>query len=248
MPLIGLVHLALAAFFGVHAVRTGRPSWWLFVLLMAPMLGSIIYFFAEYLPDMRNTRGGMKAVRAIDNIVDPQRELREATLEFDRTPTAYNQARLAAALLAQGKVDDAIAHYEQAASGPYARDAAFLRSLGAAQLEGGRHAAAVSTCERLFECHPDERQGPAALTYAQALAGAGRPEARQAFDAVVASNPSIEAHSRYGLYLLGAGDTAAGRAALELVMRDAQRGHEHSRELNREWIDKAAQALKSLPG
>jgi hypothetical protein len=248
MPLIGLIHLALAAYFGVHAVRTGRPYWWLFVLLSFPMLGSMIYFFAEYLPGMRNTRGGLKAARAINNIVDPNRELREAMQEFDRTPTAYNRARLAEALLAKGQTDAAIEHYQQAASGPYARDAAFLRGLGGALLRGGRFGEAVATFARLFEAHPDQRSGGAALMHAEALAGAGRPEARQAFDAVVASNASIEAQSKYGLFLLQRGDTAAARAALELALKDAQRGHHHSREMNREWIDKAAVALKALEG
>ena len=246
MPLIALVHLALAAFFGIHAVRTGRPSWWLFVLLSFPMLGSIIYFFAEYLPSMRNTRGGMKAVRAINSIVDPNRELREATQEFDRTPTAYNRARLAQALLVKGQVAEAIDHYRQAASGPYATDAAFLQGLGTALLEGGRYAEAVAAFERLFEAHPAQRNSPAALRHAEALAGAGRPEARQAFDAVVASNASIEAHSKYGQFLLRQGDKAGARLALERCLQDAQRGHHHSRELNREWIDQATLALKTL--
>jgi hypothetical protein len=64
MPLIAVIHLAFAIFFAVHAVRTGRPNWWLFLLLSMPMLGSIIYFFAEYLPEMRHTRHGRKAIRA----------------------------------------------------------------------------------------------------------------------------------------------------------------------------------------
>jgi len=177
MPLIALVHLALAAYFGVHAVRTGRPYWWLFVLLSFPMLGSMIYFFAEYLPGMRNTRGGMKAARAINNVLDPNRELREATQEFDRTPTAYNRARLAEALLAKGQTEMAIEHYRQAASGPYARDAAFLRGLGGALLRGGRCDEAVTTFERLFEAHPDQRRDGAALMHAEALA-APRPARR----------------------------------------------------------------------
>ena len=248
MPLIALVHLALAAYFGVHAVRTGRPYWWLFVLLSFPMLGSMIYFFAEYLPGMRNTRGGMKAARAINNVLDPNRELREATQEFDRTPTAYNRARLAEALLAKGQTEMAIEHYRQAASGPYARDAAFLRGLGGALLRGGRCDEAVTTFERLFEAHPDQRRDGAALMHAEALAGAGRPEARQAFDAVVAADASIEARSKYGLFLLQRGDTTAARSALERALKDAQRGHHHSRELNREWIDKATIALKTLEG
>ena len=137
MPFIAFIHLALAAFFAVHAVRSGRPSYWLFVLFSFPMLGSVVYFFAEYLPSMRNTRGGMMAARTVQNIIDPNRELREAT---------------------------------------------------------------------------------------------------------------IEARSKYGSFLARQGDTAGARAALELALKDAQRGHHHSRELNREWISMARDGLKTLDG
>src|SRR6185295_15707548 len=129
MPFVGLVHLAIAAFFGVHAIRSGQPMYWLFILFAFPLLGSIVYFFALYLPGMRNTRGGAKAARAVNALLDPNRELREASTEFDRTPTAYNRSRLAAALLAKGEVEPAIDHFRQAASGPYANDPSFLQGL-----------------------------------------------------------------------------------------------------------------------
>ena len=246
MPLIALVHLAIAAFFGVHAIRSGRPYYWLFILFSFPLMGSVVYFFAIYLPGMHNTRGGRKAVRAVQNLVDPNRELREAHAEFDRTPTAYNRARLAAALLAKGQVDEAIAHYAQAASGPYARDAAFLKGLAGAELEGQRFNEAAATPERLFEAHPDQRAGLSALLYAEALAGAGRAEARQAFEAVIATDPTIEARSRYGLFLLERGDKSGAHAAFEAVLKDVKRGHHHSRELNREWIAKVNVAMKTI--
>jgi hypothetical protein len=246
MPFIAFVHLALAAFFAIHAVRSGRPTYWLFILFSFPMIGSVVYFFAEYLPSMRNTRGGMKAARVVQNIVDPNRELREATLEFDRTPTAYNRVRLAAALLAKGQADEAIAHYRHAASGPYSKDVAFLRGLAEAELLTQRFGDAADTLQRLFDAHPDQRTGRPALLHAQALAGAGRPEARRAFEAVIAADGSIEARSQYGAFLMQQGDKAAARAAFEHALKDARRGHRHSRELNREWIAQARDGLKAL--
>ena len=246
MPFVALVHLAIAAFFAVHAVRTGRQMIWLFVLFGFPMLGSIVYLFAVYLPAFGNTRSGMKAARAVQALVDPNREWREAHAEFDRTPTAYNRARLAAALLAKGRGEEAIAHYEQAASGPYAKDLAFLKGLANAQIETGRHAAAVGTLNRLFEAHPQQRAGEIALMHAQALAGAGAPGARAAFEAVIAADDSTEAKCKYGLFLIGQGDLASARSALEAVLRDSRRGHVHSRELNRDWIAEAKSALARI--
>jgi hypothetical protein len=116
MPyLAGIVHLAMAIFFAIHAVKTGRPSWWLFVLLSFPLMGSVIYFFAVFLPDQSNTRGGRRAMRAIQNVLDPEGELREAQLEYDRTPSVQNRSRLAAALLAKGRNDEALAHFRACA-------------------------------------------------------------------------------------------------------------------------------------
>jgi hypothetical protein len=246
MPFVGIAHLAVAAFFAIHAVRSGQQSYWLFVLFAFPLLGSVVYCFAIYLPQWRYTRGGMKAARALQAIVDPERELREASAAFDRTPTAYNRARLAAALLAEGRADEAVEHYRATASGAYATDPAFLAGLARAELAAGRAADAAATLERLFAAHPEQRRGELAIAHAEALAGAGNLGARAAFEAVIASDPSTEAQCKYGAFLSAAGDEIGARRAFEAVLKNAEHGHVHSRELNREWIAQARAGLKRM--
>ncbi|MET0332833.1 MAG: hypothetical protein ABW190_01065 [Rhizobacter sp.] len=246
MPFLALVHLAIAAYFAVHAVRNRRPMYWLMVLFAFPALGSLVYFFAEYLPDVRHTRTGRKAARVMQGLVDPNRELRLAANEFDRTPTAYNRAQLARALLAKGQLDDAIGHYREAASGPYANDMSFLKGLAIAELEAGRHADAVVTLEKLFGASPEHKTGDLALMYAEALQGAGRMEAAQAFEAVIAADGTIEARCKYGLYQQQRGNLGAAKLSFEHVLADARRGNVHSRDMNREWIDAATRALKEM--
>ena len=242
----GLIHLAMAGFFGVHAIRSGQQVYWLFVLFAFPLMGSMVYFFAIYLPNARNTPAGMRTARKVQKLVDPTRDLRDAEAELDRTPTAYNRARLAAVLLAEGRAEEAIAHYEQAASGPYADDLSFLKGLAGAQNAAGRHGAAAATLARLFAAHPEQNQGDLALAHAEALAGAGSEQAAGAFEAVIARHATTEAQCKYGAFLLDRGDVAGARRAFEAVLRDAARGHSHSRELNREWIDRASSELRRL--
>lgn len=246
VPLAGLVHLAMAGFFGVHAVRSGQQIYWLFVLFAFPLMGSMVYFFAIYLPNARNTPGGMRTARQVQRLIDPGRDLREAEAELDRTPTAYNRARLGAVLLAEGRAEEAIAQYQQAASGPYADDVSFLKGLASAQIAAARHGDAAATLARLFAAHPEQNQGDLALAHAEALAGAGSAQAGGAFEAVLAKHATTEAHCKYGAFLLERGDAAGARRAFEAVLRDAARGHRHSRELNREWIDRATSELKRL--
>jgi hypothetical protein len=241
------LNFAFAIFFAIHAVRTGRDRYWLFVLFAFPALGSVVYFFAVYSHDLGNSVGGRRAMRLMQGIIDPDRELRVARQEFDRTPSAFNEAQLARALLAKGDAEAAIVHYQNCTTGVYAKDASFLKGLAIAQLEARQFVPAASTLQTLFDTHPDLRKGDAALMHAEALAGAQRPEAEAAFEEVIRNDRTIEARCKYGHFLLGRGRTEAARRVFEEVMADARRVHRHSRDLNREWYGSARDALKQLP-
>jgi hypothetical protein len=62
MPILGL-HILIALFFAVHVVRSGQQMYWLFVLFSFPILGSIVYFVAIYLPGSRLEHGARKRSR-----------------------------------------------------------------------------------------------------------------------------------------------------------------------------------------
>ena len=120
MPFAGLgLHILVALFFAVHAVRSGQQMYWLIILFSFPLLGSLVYFLAIYLPDSRLQHGARKVVASAAKALDPTRELREARAAFDYTPTAQNQMRLAAALLAGGDAQEAARNYEACLKGPF---------------------------------------------------------------------------------------------------------------------------------
>ena len=52
MPFVGLgLHFLVAIFFAIHVVRSGQQMYWLIILFSFPLLGSLVYFFAIYLPN-----------------------------------------------------------------------------------------------------------------------------------------------------------------------------------------------------
>src|ERR1700712_1980007 len=120
---IGL-HVLVAMYFAVHAVRNGHGIYWLFILFAFPMLGSAVYFFAIYLPSLRQSHGARAATRAVSQLVDPNRAVRDARANFDRAPTVEHRMRLGAALLDAGEAQEALEHYQAAANGPFANDEA----------------------------------------------------------------------------------------------------------------------------
>jgi hypothetical protein len=50
---IWVIQLALL----IHMYRTGRPYWWTWVLLGAPVIGGLAYFIVEIAPELRAPRG-----------------------------------------------------------------------------------------------------------------------------------------------------------------------------------------------
>ena len=89
-----------AVFFAIHAVRTGQPLYWLFILFLFPGLGSIVYAVAIWLPELRHSRGARQAKAKVREILDPGRELREARVAYEEADSVGNRLRLADALLA----------------------------------------------------------------------------------------------------------------------------------------------------
>lgn len=246
MSYLAIADIAIAVYFAVHALRGGRNMYWVFILFMFPGLGSLVYFFVEYLPELRNSHRAVKSVRAVKSIVDPNRELRAAREAFERTPTVDNRARLAEALLARGDALGAVEEFRTCASGPYAKDAKFRRGLARAQLAAGRHAEAAATLESLFADDPSQARGDAGLWLAQALAEIDESRAIAAFDRALAANESTEALAAYGLYLARLGRRDQARPLLERVVHNARVGTAASRDYNRDAIDQARAALRAL--
>ena len=59
----------------VHALRTGRPFMWIFIILI-PVIGPISYIVVELLPELANDYRAKRALRGIRRTIDPNADLR----------------------------------------------------------------------------------------------------------------------------------------------------------------------------
>jgi len=235
MPFVGLgLHFFVAVFFAVHALRSGQQLYWLIILFSFPLLGSIVYFLAIYLPDSRLERGARQVVAAAAKTLNPTRELKEAHAAFDYTPTAQNQMRLAAALLEAGQALEAAQSYDACLKGPFASDLEIRLGASRAYFACERYAEAVTHLEFIRQTDAGFRAEQVSLMLAQALAGAGRSaEARAEFESAVERFGSFESRAEYAIWAATSGDTAtSARLQIEL-QRSMERWNRHTRELNK---------------
>jgi hypothetical protein len=245
MPFVGLgLHFLLALFFAVHAVRTGREMYWLIILFSFPLLGSAAYFFAVYLPQSRLEHGVNKVARGAMQVLDPERELREAEGAFELSPSAQNQWRLAAALLERGHGSEANRHFDALLRGPLGHDPELKFAAARAKVQCGEAAQAIEVLRQVREARPEFRPEQAGLLYARALAATGRTEqARQEFAAAVERFGSVEARAAYAVFAASSGDLSTARALRDQIERDSRHWNRHARQVNQPLIREVDDAL-----
>ena len=242
MPFFGLgLHVLVALFFAIHAVRSGQQMYWLIILFSFPLLGSIVYFLIVYLPNSRLERGTRKAVTAAVKSLDPTRELREARANFEYTPTAQNQMRLALALLEAGAAHEAASNYEACLRGPFAADPEIKFCAARAFVESGRYVTALEHLEEIRKAGPNFRAEQVSLLIARALGGAGRNhDAKSEFEAALSRFGSFAVYAEYAIWALSARDQAtAGRLQAE-IDKIMKRWNRHARELNMPLVRRLA--------
>ena len=244
MPFVGLgLHFLVALFFAVHVVRSGQQMYWLIILFSFPLLGSIVYFAAIYLPNSRLDRGARKAVAIAAKALDPTRELREARAAFDYTPTAQNQMRLAAALLDAGQAEEAATNYEACLKGPFASDLDMRWGAAQAWLACGRHAQAASQLQAIRAQDPAFRAEAVTLALGRALGGAGRAaDARAEFESALHRFGSFESRAEFAIWAVTNGERALAERLNAEIQQAMARWSRHTRELNQEVLQRLQKA------
>jgi len=249
MPILGIgLHVLVAIFFAVHAVRSRQQMYWLMILFMFPLLGSVVYFFGVYLPDSRLRHGARKVVSGAVKALDPTRELRAARDAFDFTPTAQNRMRLAAAQLEAGDALEAAQTYEACLQGPFAADLDIRLGAARANLACGRHAAAREHLEFVRRTAPHFRPEQTGLLLAQALAGSGHSDAARAeFEAVVNRHGSFEAKAEFAIWAAGAREYQLAHRLQNELQSTMDHWNRHTHAINLPLIRRLESALASVP-
>jgi hypothetical protein len=250
MPIVGLgLHFAIALFFAVHAVRTGRETYWLAILFSFPLLGSIVYFFAVYLPQSRVERGIQQAASSAIRLLDPERELRAAEDAYDLSPSAQNQWRLAEALMARGEGRQALTHFDALLAGPLGGDPELMLAAARARLDAGEGAGAVALARRLRDERPEVRPEERSLLLARALAAIGEhDQAGREFAAAVDQFGSVDARAAYALFCATRGELAIARQLRAELARDSRHWNRHARAAHAPALQAIDQALAREPG
>jgi hypothetical protein len=244
MPMIGLAVLLAQILCAVHVMKTGRPYYWIFIVMFAPMIGMLAYFVVEILPELTGSRRARSAVAGVGRALDPGRAVREAERRLAMTPTTENKAALADAYLEVGRADEAAALYQDTLTGVHARDPGLMHGLARAEFARGNFAAVEQALDALREANPAFQSAECHLLYARSLEEQGKVEpALHEYAALAPYYPGQEARCRYALLLEKSGDHRESQRLFREICQSIEMSPRHARRLQHEWYDIARRAL-----
>jgi hypothetical protein len=247
MPALSLV-VVLQIIAVVHLFRTGRNMTWLFLIILVPLIGSIAYFIVEVLPSLQNSPGARRALRRAQTAMDPGRDLRENSLNYERSQNVETASKLAEQLSKAGRHDDAVKVCNSARTGLFEDDPKILLALSRAQFAANDHAGAIATLDYLREKNPGFRSADGHLVYARALEESGAAQrALEEYAALANYYPGAEARVRQAMLHKKIGETAHAIELFAAVLNDARLAPKHFRTSQREWIELAERESREAP-
>jgi hypothetical protein len=240
MPLFGGIILILQIALAVHVIKTGRPWYWIMLIVFIPLIGMAVYAIVELAPEYLGGYRAQRAASALGRAVAPGRGYRRLRDEVEASPTAQNMMALAEECMALGQFDEAVDLYRRCQQGVHAEDTAILYGLAQAEFSAGEIAAARATLDKL-NAIPHYESADAHLLFARTLeAQDDLPGARREYEAVSRYYPGPEALCRYALLLQKVGERAQAAAIFADVKKNLDRSPRHVRRINREWYDLAS--------
>lgn len=247
MPIIGGVILLLQISVIIHAMKTGRPYYWIFIIMAFPIIGCLIYFVVELLPGSRQERNLKKFGSDIAKSLNPDRDMRRHAEELAICGSVENKLKLAHECVERGMFDDAIRLYESAREGQYVNAPDLLYGLSRAHFFNGDYAQARALLLELQQAAPRHYAQEVALMAARAAAKTGdRGTALQEIAALLNDFVGLEARYRYAELLYEDGQPSRARAELERVVDHARRFRVSVEE--RGWAKLARQGLAAMGG
>jgi len=245
MPVFGLMLLIQGGLI-IHVLKSGRDTKWIWLLMALPGVGALAYVMLELAPDILGTRQGRDASKRVMKTINPNKELNEASLEYERTATVANSTRLADECLTKGRYAEASELYGKCLTGINEFDPDIMFGLAKSDYGLEKFSDVKTTLDTLIEKNSDYKNQDAHLLYAMTLARLGETEkSLEEFDVLAGYYTGPEAKYRYGVLLKDQGQQSKAQEQFESIMKTVQLSPKHYKNMHKEWINLTRKEMAS---
>lgn len=235
MHALGILSLIAQVFFAVHAVRTGRQLYWVFIIVVFPGVGSLVYFFSEYLPELQQGTKGKKIRGGKPGSLKRRRFLED---QLEITPSIKNKKDLAEEYVNAGMFDKAIALYESCLQGLNEDDPVIVEGLCCAYFFKGDFKTAKDKLLNLIELRGKRNWDEFDLMLARTYEELGETgHALKEYAAMEKAFPGEEARCRYALLLKKTGDIENAKRLFNQTVKNLRLSPKYHQKAQKRWAD-----------
>ncbi len=243
MPVF-IASMLVQVLFAYHAYKTGRDRW-VFIILIFPGMGSLLYFLIEVLPELLRGPKALALKGKLKKAMDPEKDYRTAKYAVDTTPTVANRTKFAQVLMAREDYDGAIAVLQPALANHFADDPMLLEGLAYAYFYKGDFVRALEYVEQIYNHKEWPPKDYIKLLRARLYQKTGDADAAlQAFNELVPSFPGEEARICLAQLHEEQGRTDDAQAIYREILTRARHAPRHYQHAQRAWISQAKRLLK----
>lgn len=231
----------------VHIVKTGRNTTWVWIVVLLPLAGSIAYLIVEILPELLSTRTGRQARRALEQKLNPSKDIKAAARQFNLSDSVENALKLANELYQQQAYIEAKELYEKSLVGIHAHDPDIMYGLAKTEFALTNFAATKKILDELIQFNPDFRNPDAHLLYARTLdALEDYLGATEEYETLHKYFAGPEADYYYALAQQKQGNTLKARELLKSIIDKAELQGGHYKSLHKDYLKKAKSDLRKI--
>ena len=244
-PLVWIAGNAVILFqvgMAVHVIRTGRPYWWLWLILGFPIIGSLAYLYFEVLPE-RRLPSFQEIVWKLKGSAGRIQMLGE---ELEEVDTMNNRVRLAQELSLAKRYDAAATVLEEGMSAAHRDDAYVLYAYAEALINGGKFQQAAEVVGRMNLKDAKELGSRKELQMARICEGLGKAqEAEERYQALMPMYVGEAVRGYYAQFLVKANRVPEARELWTDIKRKYRKSGKIWRKSEKPWYLAAKEGLSA---
>ena len=234
--------IALTIFCAIHCLNRGTAGRWLWIIIVFPFIGSLIYIYSEILSS-RNFRAPSIDIGAV---INPGGKIKKLEEQLRFTDTFANRVKLADAYLDAGFTDKAVDLYTGSLTGAFAENEHVLAQLVIAYYRQEAYEKVIPIARKIYKL-PQFARSKAHIAYAKSLEALGDTAlAENEFKAMKGRYSYFGPRYEYGLFLIRAGREEDAAKVFNEMLNEEQHLGQMEKKSNRQWFSLAREALKQL--
>lgn len=238
----GWLLFPLQIFCIVHVVRTGRPYWWIWIILAGSFIGVAAYLIVEVRPSF----GKLDWQALWWRLKSSAQRIAHRREQLEYAPTVKNRFLLAEELHNAGQLDEECEVLAGGLQGAFKDDAETLLRLSQAHLEAGRVDEAAKIYARITPDRSSEFQGRYKLQQARLLGAKGENiKAETMFQDLLKQRRSEAPRYYLAEFLIATRRGPEGTKILRDILYQYRHGTRVWRHQESQWYFAAKRALRA---